>query len=226
MSHTQLSHTQSRRDLAGSLRGSRPRKHARLRHRRLQAERLEDRRLLAGDFELSSLLPANGGDGSSGFVINGITNEGHLGSPPYGISVRLGDVNGDSIDDFYLAAPGHGGTNPNLSQAYIIFGRGESQGDFPTELDLTTLDGTNGYVIDGVVPGDTAGNGGGAAGDINGDGIPDIVSQATMSTKSTGRSSSLAAARISPHSTKPTAQPMGTSSFRLSTRHQTLRVGS
>ena len=39
--------SKSRRDLAASLRGSRPRKHARLRHRRLQAERLEDRRLLS-----------------------------------------------------------------------------------------------------------------------------------------------------------------------------------
>jgi hypothetical protein len=47
MSHTQLSHTPSRRDLAASLRGSRTRKHARLRHRLLQAERLEDRRLLS-----------------------------------------------------------------------------------------------------------------------------------------------------------------------------------
>jgi archaellum component FlaF (FlaF/FlaG flagellin family) len=47
MPHTQLSQSKSRRDLAGSLRGSRTRKHARLRHRRLQAERLEDRQLLA-----------------------------------------------------------------------------------------------------------------------------------------------------------------------------------
>ena len=47
MSHTHLSQSTSRRDLAASLRGSRSRKHARLRHRRLQAERLEDRQLLA-----------------------------------------------------------------------------------------------------------------------------------------------------------------------------------
>ncbi len=47
MSHTHLSQSTSRRDLAASLRGSRPRKLARLRHRRLQAERLEDRQLLA-----------------------------------------------------------------------------------------------------------------------------------------------------------------------------------
>ncbi len=47
MPNTHLSQSTSRRDLAASLRGSRPRKHARLRHQRLQAERLEDRQLLA-----------------------------------------------------------------------------------------------------------------------------------------------------------------------------------
>ena len=47
MPNTHLSQSKSRRDLAASLRGSRPRKHARLRHRRLQAERLEDRQMLA-----------------------------------------------------------------------------------------------------------------------------------------------------------------------------------
>ena len=47
MTHTHLSQSKSRRGLAASLRGSRTRKHARLHHRRLQAERLEDRQLLA-----------------------------------------------------------------------------------------------------------------------------------------------------------------------------------
>ena len=47
MPNTHLSQSTSRRDLAASLRGARPRKHARLRHRLLQAERLEDRQLLA-----------------------------------------------------------------------------------------------------------------------------------------------------------------------------------
>ncbi len=47
MPHTHLSPSKSRRDLAASLRGSRPRKQARLRHRLLQAEHLEDRQMLA-----------------------------------------------------------------------------------------------------------------------------------------------------------------------------------
>jgi hypothetical protein len=48
MSHTHTSQSTSRRDLAGSLRGSRPRKQARLRHWLLPTEHLEDHRLLAG----------------------------------------------------------------------------------------------------------------------------------------------------------------------------------
>ena len=40
------------------------------------------RQLLSyADFELSSLLPANGGDGSKGFVVNGIVDRGRLGGP-------------------------------------------------------------------------------------------------------------------------------------------------
>ena len=47
MPNTHLSQSTSRRDWAASLRGSRPRKQARLRNRLLQAEHLEDRRLLS-----------------------------------------------------------------------------------------------------------------------------------------------------------------------------------
>ena len=167
MPHTHLSPLKSRRDRAASLRGSRTRKHARLRHRLLLAERLEDRRLLAGDFELSSLLPANGGDGTQGFIIDGTTNLGKLGWPPYDSQTALGDVNQDGIDDFYVAAAGEG--------PYIIFGRAEGLGGFPVNLDLAELDGTNGYVIDPVLPRGSAGEWGGGVGDINGDGVPDVT---------------------------------------------------
>ena len=62
------------------------------------------------DFELSSLLPANGGNGTSGFVVNGIIDHGGgLGAPLLGYQ-PLGDVNGDGIDDFFLAARGQAET--------------------------------------------------------------------------------------------------------------------
>ena len=172
MSRMTFSPITSRRGLARLRHRSRPHNVARLRHRQLQAERLEDRRLLAyADFELSSLLPANGGDGSTGFVVSGITDGGKLGYP-ISNSQPLGDVNQDGIDDFLLSAPGtNGGTA--ASQAYIIFGR--ARGGFPAVLDLTTLDGTNGYVIDGVSPILGAGTFAGGAGDMNHDGFQDIA---------------------------------------------------
>jgi hypothetical protein len=87
---------------------------------------------------------------------------------------------GNGFEDFYLAAPkSNGGTL--AGQAYVVFGR---QGGFPAELDLTSLDGTNGYVMDGLFPQDYAGVSGGAAGDLNHDGIADIAMMAS------GRSSS------------------------------------
>lgn len=149
------------------------------RARSLRCEALEDRRLLAfADFELSTLLPANGGDGSNGFVVTGITDQGKLGYP-LSPSQPLGDVNQDGIGDFFLAATQtNGGTA--ASQAYIIFGR--PGGGFPAELDLTTLNGANGYVIDGVSPSLGAGNFGGGAGDVNHDGIQDIVISAAGQT--------------------------------------------
>ena len=52
------------------------------RARRMSVERLEERQLLsAAEFELSSLLPANGGDGSKGFVVSGVVDGGKLGNP-------------------------------------------------------------------------------------------------------------------------------------------------
>ena len=145
------------------------------RARRTNLERLEERQLLsAAEFELSSLLPANGGDGSKGFVVNGIVDRGKLGHPRFGYQ-PLGDVNQDGIDDLLVAAAGQGisgAAAPTPSDAYLIFGR---PGGFPAELDLNSLDGTTGYAIHDAVVGDGRASCGGGAGDLNHDGVPDLV---------------------------------------------------
>ena len=134
-------------------------------------EPLEVRRLLSftSPFELSGLLPENGGDGSDGFVINGIGYEDNLGR-----SVSdAGDVNGDGIDDVIVGARY---ADPNgISRAganYVVFGTADG---FLPSLDVAALDGTNGFAINGVNPQDYSGVSVSGCGDFNGDGIDDVV---------------------------------------------------
>jgi hypothetical protein len=152
-----------------------PRRPRTRRSRPANLERLEERQLLsAAELDLSSLLPANGGDGSKGFVATGIVDQGKFGTPA-SCDHPLGDVNGDGIDDLLLAATGQSASGvapPTEGYAYLIFGR---PGGFPADLDLTSLDGTNGYVLHDPVAGDSLGISGGGAGDINHDGIPDMA---------------------------------------------------
>lgn len=83
-----------------------------------------------------------------------------------------GDINGDGFDDIlveaYEARTGHRGG------AYIVFGK---SAPFPANIDLSTIDGTNGFVISGPEEGYDSGIGRdvSAAGDVNGDGVSDIV---------------------------------------------------
>ena len=48
-------------------------------------------------------------------------------------------------------------------------------GRFPAKLNLNYIDGSAGYVLDGTALGDRVGFTGGGAGDVNHDGIPDLV---------------------------------------------------
>jgi hypothetical protein len=126
-------------------------------------------------FPLRSLYPAGGGDGSRGFVLTGIDEEDHSG---YSVSAA-GDVNGDGIDDLVVGAPdGDPGRNTNAGESYVVFGT--TQG-FPAVLPLARLfptsggDGSRGFVLTGIDLLDYSGRSVSAAGDVNGDGIDDLV---------------------------------------------------
>ena len=108
-------------------------------------------------------------DGSNGFVINGID-----AADQSGISVSAaGDVNGDGIDDFIIGANlADPNGNSNTGENYVVFG---SDTGFGASLELSTLDGTNGFVINGIDANDDNGRSVSAAGDVNGDGIDDII---------------------------------------------------
>ena len=109
-------------------------------------------------------------DGSNGFTLNGVAADDFSG---FSVS-NAGDVNGDGLDDLLIGAYGAG---PGGSgETYVVFGRDTAQsGPFSASLDLSSLNGTNGFRLAGVALGDGAGNEVSSAGDVNGDGVADVL---------------------------------------------------
>ena len=112
-------------------------------------------------FELSSL------DGTNGFVINGINAGGSISNVS-----DAGDVNGDGIDDLVIGAPYADRNGDNDGESYVVFG---SNNGFPSPFNLSGLNGANGFVIKAARPLDYSGISVSGAGDVNGDGIDDLI---------------------------------------------------
>ena len=108
-------------------------------------------------------------DGSQGFVVEGIDS---LGNSGYAVS-NAGDINGDGLDDLIIGAPGGYDVNFTNGKAYVTFGNldiGNSG-----KLELSQLNGTNGFVIKETSFGEYTGFAVSGAGDINGDGLDDLI---------------------------------------------------
>jgi len=116
-----------------------------------------------GAIELSSL------NGTSGFVCNGIDAGDDSGRSVSG----AGDVNGDGIDDLIIGAFGGDPNASNSGESYIVFG-GAGVGAGGT-IELSALNGTNGFVCNGIDANDFSGISVSGAGDVNGDGIDDLI---------------------------------------------------
>jgi hypothetical protein len=102
----------------------------------------------------------------SGFRVEGLADGDHLGASVAGI----GDFNGDGFDDIAIGAPKASPTD--AGSTYVIFGHA---GAFQAAFDLATLDGSNGFRIDGVTANGNSGRAVSGAGDVNGDGYADLL---------------------------------------------------
>ena len=116
--------------------------------------------------------------GSEGFVINGLPN--YYQYSGYSVS-NAGDVNGDGLADVILGAIyNHNGDSVagyNAGRSFVVFGKSAT-----TAIDLTAVvAGSSGFVINGESYGDVSGRSVSSAGDINGDGLADLIIGADQS---------------------------------------------
>lgn len=105
---------------------------------------------------------------------NGLALQGIGASDLSGFAVSGGgDFNNDGIDDFIIgASEPFENTAGQDGEAYVVFG---TAGGFPANIALDSLTGTNGFSFLGFGAGSNAGTSVGNAGDVNGDGIPDVI---------------------------------------------------
>jgi len=128
----------------------------------------------ASSFDLSSL------DGNNGFTLNGIVSSSRTG---FEVS-DAGDVNADGIDDIIIAMWPGGNSIAGAGESYVVYG---SSAGFSSVLELSDLDGNNGFVLRGAIAGEGAGSSVSGAGDVNKDGIDDIVVGAYSADRSSKR---------------------------------------
>ena len=114
------------------------------------------------NIDLSSL------NGTNGFKISGVSQRDYAG---WSVA-SAGDVNGDGLDDVIIGAKNAGPHGPHSGASYVVFGKPSG---FGANVDLSSLDGNNGFRISGVSDGDESGQSVASAGDINGDGLADLI---------------------------------------------------
>jgi hypothetical protein len=107
-------------------------------------------------------------NGSDGFKLSGAVADDN-----FGLSVNTaGDVNGDGFEDVIFGASSADPSGDRSGASYVVFGKASG---FPANLNVSALDGSNGFKLSGVTAGDTSGRPVSTAGDINGDGFGDLI---------------------------------------------------
>ena len=87
-----------------------------------------------------------------------------------------GDVNGDGYDDLIIGAGYRADPNgdSDAGETYLVYGGASAPGTDGV-LDLSALNGTNGFILTGIDAFDFSGISVSSAGDVNGDGYDDLI---------------------------------------------------
>ncbi|MEM7553776.1 MAG: FG-GAP-like repeat-containing protein [Cyanobacteria bacterium P01_A01_bin.84] len=119
-----------------------------------------------GKVSLSSI------NGSNGFVVRGNDSSDRLG---YSVS-SIGDINDDGIDDIIIGIPGgdEGNEQSDVGESYVVFG-GSGIGGENGIVNITNLDGSKGFILKGANKFNQSGWSVSGLGDVNDDGIDDLI---------------------------------------------------
>ncbi|CAC9572015.1 hypothetical protein, partial [uncultured Gammaproteobacteria bacterium] len=119
--------------------------------------------------------------GTGGFVING---ENAYDRSGFSVSTA-GDVNGDGLDDLIVGSfEADPSGKSKAGKSYVIFGKINN-----AEVNLSVVaSGTGGFVINGENAGDLSGSSVSTAGDVNGDGLDDLIVGARIAKARAGKS--------------------------------------
>lgn len=116
----------------------------------------------------AATIDASSLDGSDGFRLDGVAATDYSGFSVDG----AGDVNGDGIDDLIIGASRADPNGAQSGSSYVVFGH---TGASAATINLSSLNGANGFRLDGVAASDYVGRSVSSAGDVNGDGIGDVI---------------------------------------------------
>ena len=134
-------------------------------------------RVVTAEFiELATLSP---GQGFYIFGVDAIDFTGHA-------VASVGDVNGDGFDDMVISAyraDSVANERREAGESYVIFGKASGY----TDVNLATLTPDQGFRIFGANPYDGAGYSVSSAGDVNGDGLDDVLIGANRAATSAGK---------------------------------------
>ncbi len=107
-------------------------------------------------------------DGTNGFRLDGVAADDYSG---YSVA-SAGDVNSDGFADLIIGAPQADPNGSNSGASYVVFGKASG---WASSLNLASLNGSNGFRLNGGSAGDKSGLFAASAGDLNGDGYADMI---------------------------------------------------